>query len=203
MTLSTIRNRPRIYDLLHRLHLVCAFSQMSRAELACLAHHARGVRMALEIGTFMGLSAGAIAEAMNPKGTLYCVDPYLGGTTVFSICQRHLRRLGVSDRIVMVRQTSREALAVLPRDMDFVFVDGDHSWEGIRMDWRIVQDCLRVGGIACFHDTGQPLDIRAECVDSIRFFNEVIRRDKTFELVDSCETLNVLRRETIGELLSA
>ena len=75
----------------------------------------------------------------------------------------------------MVRRTSDDALNQLPATIDFIFVDGDHSWKGIETDWSIVEQLLKPGGIACFHDTSPPPDNLNELRDSARFFDQVIK----------------------------
>lgn len=36
---------------------------------------------------------------------------------------------------------------------DFAFIDGDHSYEGVRADWHAYSPLVRPGGIVAFHDT--------------------------------------------------
>jgi len=36
---------------------------------------------------------------------------------------------------------------------DFVFIDGDHSYDGVRADWQIWTPLVRPGGLVAFHDT--------------------------------------------------
>lgn len=36
---------------------------------------------------------------------------------------------------------------------DFMFIDGDHTYDGVRNDWLIWSTLLRPGGIVAFHDT--------------------------------------------------
>lgn len=37
--------------------------------------------------------------------------------------------------------------------IDFLFIDGDHSYEGVRADWLVWSPVVRPGGIVAFHDT--------------------------------------------------
>jgi predicted O-methyltransferase YrrM len=105
--------RPRILNQLHRAGLAGATSQMNEQELAALARHARGAKKALEIGTHQGVSAGRIAAALAPDGILFCVDPWpeVNGkpNPCWLICDRHLRRSNVRDRIKILRGFSSES----------------------------------------------------------------------------------------------
>lgn len=51
--------------------------------------------------------------------------------------------------------TSLEAQQLARRwaPYDYVFIDGDHSYEGIRWDWLNYSPTVRPGGIVAFHDT--------------------------------------------------
>lgn len=35
---------------------------------------------------------------------------------------------------------------------DFMFIDGDHSLDGVTLDWDMYSDVVRKGGIVAFHD---------------------------------------------------
>lgn len=39
-----------------------------------------------------------------------------------------------------------------PALIDLVFIDGDHSPEGVRADWEAFSPLVRVGGLVLFHD---------------------------------------------------
>lgn len=36
---------------------------------------------------------------------------------------------------------------------DFAFIDGDHSYEGVKSDWLMYSPLIRRGGLVAFHDT--------------------------------------------------
>lgn len=36
--------------------------------------------------------------------------------------------------------------------VDFLFIDGDHSYEGVRLDWENFGPLVRQGGLVAFHD---------------------------------------------------
>jgi predicted O-methyltransferase YrrM len=145
----------------------------------------------------MGVSAVVIARSIAPDGLLYCVDPWpRKGNRVnpsWQICDRELRRNHVSQKVRYVRLTSGEARTSTPDAADFIFVDGDHSLKGIATDWTLVQQKIAVGGIACFHDTTS-LSGDSEALGSVEYFHDVIRRNASFEHLETCETLNVMRR---------
>jgi predicted O-methyltransferase YrrM len=190
--------RPRLLNPLHALNLVRAHSQTNPEELACLANYAKGRKLALEIGTHMGVSGATIAKALDPDGKLFCVDPWepVNGkeNPCLSICKRELQRQAVTSRVLLVQGLSHEVEESLPAAFDFIFVDGDHTYEGLKRDWEIVLRRLALNGIVCLHDTTIPSAEPHRRPASVDFFNDVIRYHHEFEWVTSCYSMNVVRR---------
>lgn len=190
--------RPRLLNPLHALGLFKAHSQTNTDELACLARHAKGRRVAVEIGTYMGVSARFIAEALSADGKLYCVDPWElhhgKENPSWTICRRELRRSRQLSRVVFLQGFSQDMEERFPAGIDFMFVDGDHTYEGIERDWAIVLRKLSPGGIICLHDTTRPAVGQFPDHASVKFFNEHIRHHPEFEWLECCRTMNVLRR---------
>jgi predicted O-methyltransferase YrrM len=179
--------------------LVAAKTQTSRSERACLCKHAIHAQNAVEIGTFMGVTAAELAKALPQGAVLFCVDPYFDGQSIQSIAVRHLARQGQAGKVSMIQATAKDALTNLPSQVDFIFVDGDHSYEGLKEDWEIVKRILRPGGIAAFHDVNPQPEVRASCEGAIQCFEELIRTDPDFQMVETCESLHVMMRVSHGK----
>lgn len=196
---SLFFKRPRVLDLLHRANLVNATSQTIASELSALERYAAGARQALEIGTYQGVSAAKIAGVLAPGGLLYCIDPWpetkdRQNNPCWSICERHLRRSGVNNRVRILRGYSGEMAAEVPYDLDFAFVDGDHSWEGIHTDWALVSQKVHPGGVICLHDSLTPIGEEWRHLDSCEYFEKVIECDVRFSIVEVVHSLAVLRK---------
>ena len=82
----------------------------------------------------------------------------------------------------------------MPDQLDFAFIDGDHSWEGIKTDWRLVSEKIRSGGVVCLHDSFTPAGEDWRHLDSCRYFGKVIRKDARFCIIEMVHSLAVLRR---------
>ncbi len=67
------------------------------------------------------------------------------------------------------------------RKLDFLFIDGDHTYEGVRRDFEMYFPLVRKGGIIAFHDiVPHPPETGAE-VD--KFWNEIKNNYKYLERV--------------------
>jgi predicted O-methyltransferase YrrM len=189
-----VSRRPRIFNLLHKLHLITPQTQTHPAERAVLRKHIRECVSAVEVGTYMGVTAAELASELPQGGMLYCVDPYLNDDPYMRVAQRHFDRQKVTSKIQILAATSTQAASVLPVEIDFFFIDGDHSRKGLEADWKVVQQLLKINGVAAFHDTSPIHDEHRNSVEAIGFFDEVIKTDKRFKLVETCMSTNILVR---------
>lgn len=106
-----------------------------------------GARLALEIGTFTGYSALAVAQALPPDGRLVACDISADWT---AIGRRYWEEAGVADRIDLRLGNAVETLAALRSGpeagrYDMAFIDADKGNYP-----RYYEDCLaliRPGGL--------------------------------------------------------
>jgi len=183
--------------LLWRLGVAAPETQTSPAERAALARHASGRKSCVEIGVWHGVNTRRIRAVMAPDGTVTAVDPFPPGRLGFSIPRAiAVREIGrcARGRAVLLRTTSADAAKGWSAPVDFLFVDGDHSYEALRTDWEAWSPHIAPGGIVCLHDSNATPERPITDAGSVRFTEEVALRDPRFRLVEVEETLTVLRR---------
>ena len=121
-----------------------------------LARCLRNNSVALEVGSYIGASSLMIAKGLNRTSRLICVDTWQndamteGNWDSFKVF--HSNTASVSMRIETMRMTSAEAGGVFDGQLDFLFLDGDHSYEGVKLDFDIWFPKLKSGGIIAMHD---------------------------------------------------
>ena len=121
----------------------------------------------VEIGSARGKSACFIGLALrrNGRGKLYAIDPHSPtnwndseSTDTFAIINKNLRKAGVADYVEIVRKPSNDKNAHNGQPIDLLFIDGDHSYEGVKADWDRFVPFVKPFGVVIFHDTLWDLD---------------------------------------------
>jgi hypothetical protein len=188
--------------LLWQIGLVAPETQTSEAERACLARHAAGRKRLAEIGVYHAVTTCRLRRAMAPDGILLAVDPFPPGRLRFSydriIAHREAGRVA-NGQIRWLRQTGQEAahdpVVAQLGGIEFLFIDGDHSYEGLRGDWEGWSPWIVPGGVVALHDSRSTPTLDIDSAGSVRFTQDVILHDARFEVVETVDTLTVLRRK--------
>jgi caffeoyl-CoA O-methyltransferase len=146
---------------------------------------ATGARSALEIGTFTGYSALAIARGLPAGGRLLCLDVSAEWTDV---ARRYWAAAGVADRIELRLGPAAESLRALPDapTFDFAFIDADKK--GYPVYWEEVVRRLRPNGLVAVDNVLRHGDVvrpeqTGESVTAIRQLNEMVVADARVESV--------------------
>jgi predicted O-methyltransferase YrrM len=125
-------------------------------------------RVTLEIGCAYGISSLYICEALRAVGGTkhIIIDPKqhlphgLSPKTGWEgIGLANLKRAGYADLIEFHEATSFECLPALfahGEKIDFAFVDGQHTFDYVLVDFFHVDKLLSVGGVAVFDDLDYP-----------------------------------------------
>jgi hypothetical protein len=174
-----------------------AETQTSDAEREAIARWASGRRCCVEIGVWHGVNTRRIRDVMAQTGVLTGVDPFPRGRLGFSIpmvvARREIAR-SANGRFRHLRMTGAEAARSWQGSVDFLFIDGDHSWEGLRADWEGWSPHLVSGGIVCLHDSRSSASHCIADAGSVRYTRDVIVPDPRFRVAETVETLTVLER---------
>jgi caffeoyl-CoA O-methyltransferase len=144
-----------VRDLVEETHAALpehATMQIALEQAALLTMLARlaGARRAVEVGTFTGMSALAIARGVVPDGRLTCFDI---STEYTEVAQRYWQRAGVADRIDLRIGPAAERLRELPAEphLDLAFIDADKR--GYVTYWAELVPRMRPGGLLAVDNT--------------------------------------------------
>ncbi len=130
-----------------------------------------GSRVA-ELGSFQGKSSVAIASVLPPDSILYCVDMFRGtilrrgekrppteeivkkNVEAFT---KNIETFGVREKVnFLVMSTNEAAGQFEPEYFDLLFIDADHSYEGVKADLTNWYPKLKPGGWLFCDDFGIP-----------------------------------------------
>lgn len=140
-------------------------------------------RSVLEIGTFTGYSALAMAEALPPDGRIVTCEL---SDLHADIAERHIKASPWADRIDLRRGPALDTIEGLPGPFDLVFIDADKTGYSAYFDavvdklaphgLLVVDNVLQFGGVA------NPLDTTPDVV-ALREFNAKVLADPRVEQV--------------------
>lgn len=123
---------------------------MSPAELAWLQRTAATMLSVAEVGCLHGRSSTALLEGC--PGPVYCIDPW--DDAADRSYASFLGNCGQYPNLRPVRERSPAAVALVPPDIDMVFLDGDHTYEAVKTDLAVWLPKTR--RLICGHDYNHP-----------------------------------------------
>ena len=146
-----------------------------------------GAQRAIEVGTFTGYSALAVASALPDDGKLICCDIDRDWT---SIARRYWRKAGVDHKIDLHLAPALETLQGLVESgqqgrIDFAFIDADK--ENYLKYYEQCLTLIRPGGLIAIDNTlwdGDVINQSNQTPETIaiRAFNQAIAKDVRVEI---------------------
>ena len=141
-----------------------------------------GAKRCIEVGTFTGYSALAVALALPASGKIICCDVSEEWT---SIGRRYWKKAGVARKIDLRVAPALDTLKVLKGRFDFAFIDADKP-----NYWSYYQRCLqliRKGGLIAVDNTlwgGSVInpEKQSESTQALRDFNERVAKDRRVDI---------------------
>ena len=83
---------------------------------------------------------------------------------------------------------------------DMLFIDGDHSYDGVKMDTEMYSSFVNDGGFVIYHDSSRVKDVKEYCNEirqgnslGLEYFDEYIQDKRGFGLL-------VMRKVTEGNI---
>lgn len=130
-----------------------------RSEFADLCN-LRGVRVAVEVGTDLGVFARQFMDKFGGH-ELLCIDAYesyewVRNDRTADIVMACIALMPWHGRVRIVRDNSVYAARRLPHwltnRIDFVYIDASHDYASVQADLDVWWDVLRPGGLFAGHD---------------------------------------------------
>jgi predicted O-methyltransferase YrrM len=154
-----------------------------QGELLAMLVRLTGAKRCLEIGTYTGYSALAVALALPRDGRLVCCDVSEEWTAVG---KPFWKKAGVAKKIDLRIAPALETLQTLKGRFDFVFIDADKP--NYLAYYERCLKLLRRGGLMAIDNvlwSGEVANAQAKdkLTVALREFNEALHQDRRVDLV--------------------
>lgn len=153
------------------------FTHVTKQELGVLHNLTKNNKsdFCVEIGSYMGASSIAISSALKKGEILNCIDIWKSNismrpdpqqidnkyeqnrwidenTTLLDVFKYNTQKY--SSYINIIKGYSNEVVKLFSQNkkIDILFIDGDHSYEGVKKDWENYYPLMNKNGIVIFHD---------------------------------------------------
>lgn len=156
------------------------------------AKNCSGKGVIVEIGSRKGKSTVYLAKGSKARGNVkvYAIDPHQGSkdhrdhkiSNTFNEFKENLKKAKVDNIVEPIVKTSQEASKNWREPVEFIFIDGDHSYEMVKQDFDLWSPYLVKGGIIAFHDavSGDPKKVVCNFILKSNNFTDVGLIDSLF-----------------------
>ena len=154
----------------------------------------------VEIGSYRGKSAVALAHGLQAgpvtQTRIYCIEPHENFTGVYGgefgardrgEFYRIMLETGYYDRVSLINLKSAAAAKGWSAPIGLLFIDGDHTVEGVRQDAEAWESHVLPGGYVVFDDSTDP------AIGPCRVVEELLAT-RRFELTERIGKITVLRK---------
>jgi predicted O-methyltransferase YrrM len=167
--------------------------EQKRDEIGWLFERVRATtpRVVVEIGVDRGGTLFLWSRAAAPDAVLVGLDITspgpLGRWSPFTVSRRAFGTLDQRLELLLGIDSHAEATAervqaqLGGRRIDYLFIDGDHSYDGVRRDFDLYSPLVRPGGLIGFHDVSPEPSLGTQGV--LRFWRELKADHVTEEFV--------------------
>lgn len=168
----------------------------------------RNPRVVLEIGAPNGGSLWLFSRVAAPDAFIVSVDlprtsQHMGYADWHQSVYRSFAQIEQTIRLVRgdthMPETAEAICKILDgRKVDFLLIDGDHSYEGVKSDWADYRGLLAPDGVLAFHDIvpGPGSRVRG----APRFWRELKARETLTisEFVESWNSIGVISPRAVS-----
>lgn len=122
----------------------------------------------VEVGSYRGQSAAYLAAGSKRDVNIYLVDLWdrdhldlvsdenqyaVAGQSHLRVLLQHFKNMGLAHKITCLQGLSADYAKMWNQGpIDMLFIDGDHSYEGVKLDYEKWSPHVKKGGVIAFHD---------------------------------------------------
>jgi len=186
-TLQYILNKFQIQQPSEKLPIeIPNFGRNQMAELFCELNFKVGLELGVESGAFSNIICKA-----NPGVKLYCVDAwvsygeyrhYVSQETIDAFYENAKKTLAPYNTKLIKGLSMDVVETFVDESLDFVFIDGNHTYDFVTQDVTEWSKKVRPGGIVSGHDYIRKASQNNGVIEALRDFTELNKIDPWFVL---------------------
>jgi len=152
-----------------------------------LAKNCTGKGVIVEIGSWKGKSTIWLGKGSKSGNEvpIYAIDPHTGSSEhqkenkkiwTFEEFKKNIKNANVDDIITPIVKTSKDAAQNFDKPVEFIFIDGEHEHNFVKLDFDLWFPKVIDGGIMAFHDTTRfsgPKEVVRDLMFKSPFFKNV------------------------------
>ena len=148
-------------------------------------------KIILEIGTAGGGTLYLFTRIIDPEAIIISLDlpggSFGGGYSEWKIpIYQSFTKNGQKIKLLRADSHSPKTFKLVKtvladKKVDFLFIDGDHTYEGVKRDFNMYSSLVKEGGITALHDIAEH-DLRSSCKVN-KFWNELKNDHEYLEII--------------------
>jgi len=184
----------RKYTLIQHPHEYLQFCNFYQ-ELRC--------KNIMEIGSYLGGNFYVMCKLSDPNGLKISLDyPFYHNQEVhMKLRNTHEKMKSFAENVQIViadshkTETLNNISSILDNQkLDFLFIDGDHTYEGVKKDFEMYSPFVKKGGYIAFHDVNDTELHRQQNCNVNKFWNELNYDEKfEFNIKSFCMGIGVIK----------
>ncbi len=168
-----------IINLLKKKFGIYITTQFPREAIIFISKNMYGKSLTgAEIGIDNGYNAKSILKTLNIR-KLYLVDIEIKK-------ELNTTLKGYNDKIEIINTTSKDAAKEMPNNLDFAYIDADHSYSHVKEDIEIYYSVLKKKGVLSGHDINLPSVAKAVSEFALKKKLELNINNKDWWIVKKC-----------------
>lgn len=156
----------------------------------------------IEIGCLWGESAETILKS-NENIFLLSIDPFIPDSMAshligdYSICCYRLKDFIKDNRFMLYRGYSWDFVSLVKdNSLDFVFIDGDHTYESVLRDYNEWSNKIKINGLLFLHDSRKfrPINPSLYHDGPSKVAEECIINNKKWKIIEEAGSLLCVKK---------
>ncbi|MGN6214153.1 class I SAM-dependent methyltransferase [Parafilimonas sp.] len=177
-------------------------TQTTTNEQEAMYKYLKTARRIAEIGVYEGFNTSQFALHSPSDALVYAIDPFLKGSLKISygkiIAINHWKKKDINHKIKIMHGYSWHVDRLINEALDFIFIDGDHSYEGVTKDFELYNEKLSENGIIVFHDARIfPNGWTKPDWGPVQLIEKKIRGDKSWKIIEEVDSTVIIQKVAI------